>query len=361
MKKKKGFTLIELLAIIVILAIIAVITVPIILNVIENSKKGATIDSAYGYKGAVQKYYLSKTVTNPNQELPTGTYNIADLPSDFKVSGESPSDGWVQLEKGQVVAYSLKFDEYTVTKTTDSEPVAEKGGSIAANSGSSNENIEVIKAGDTLATGDTVKLKWGSNTEEFIVILNDPKAPAGTTMLLAVNNINTSTGYQGLSASHYTVAFSGDNYWMDTTTTPNTLKTNYSNNNIYSYDSTNLKFVDTNNTRVYPDIYDSTITASSGTNYSVAYYVDMYVNNLKDKGFTGVNSGRILTYAEVDTGGLAEYYRTSYEKYWLGSADFSTYVRAVYSSGAINMNSDYAYTDAYGVRPVIYISTSDIQ
>ena len=38
MKNKEGFTLIELLAIIVILAIIAVITVPIILNVIDNSR-----------------------------------------------------------------------------------------------------------------------------------------------------------------------------------------------------------------------------------------------------------------------------------------------------------------------------------
>ena len=38
---RKGFTLIELLAIIVILAIIAVITVPIILNIIDNARKGA--------------------------------------------------------------------------------------------------------------------------------------------------------------------------------------------------------------------------------------------------------------------------------------------------------------------------------
>ena len=49
-KKKNAFTLIELLAIIVILAIIALITVPIILNIIENSRKGAAQDSAYGYK-----------------------------------------------------------------------------------------------------------------------------------------------------------------------------------------------------------------------------------------------------------------------------------------------------------------------
>ena len=58
MKNKKGFTLIELLAIIVILAIIAVITVPIILNIIENSKKGAATDSAYGYKDAIEKFYV---------------------------------------------------------------------------------------------------------------------------------------------------------------------------------------------------------------------------------------------------------------------------------------------------------------
>ena len=56
---KKGFTLIELLAIIVILAIIAVITVPIILNIIENSKNGAAQDSAYGFKDAVEKYYVA--------------------------------------------------------------------------------------------------------------------------------------------------------------------------------------------------------------------------------------------------------------------------------------------------------------
>lgn len=59
MKKmnKKGFTLIELLAIIVILAIIAVITVPIILNVIDNAKKGAAKNSVIGYGKAIELAY----------------------------------------------------------------------------------------------------------------------------------------------------------------------------------------------------------------------------------------------------------------------------------------------------------------
>ena len=39
--KKRGFTLIELLAVIVILAIIALIATPAVLNIIEDSRKGA--------------------------------------------------------------------------------------------------------------------------------------------------------------------------------------------------------------------------------------------------------------------------------------------------------------------------------
>lgn len=46
---KKGFTLIELLASIVIIAVVTLITIPIILNVIEESKKKSYEESAKGY------------------------------------------------------------------------------------------------------------------------------------------------------------------------------------------------------------------------------------------------------------------------------------------------------------------------
>ena len=82
MKKNKGFTLIELLAIIVILAIIAVITVPIILNIIENSRRGAAIDSAYGYKDSIQKYYVTKSVTDSTHEAPSGVKYVSELKTD---------------------------------------------------------------------------------------------------------------------------------------------------------------------------------------------------------------------------------------------------------------------------------------
>ena len=46
--KRKGFTLIELLGVIVVLAVIAIITTPVILGIIEKSKKGALQNSGYG-------------------------------------------------------------------------------------------------------------------------------------------------------------------------------------------------------------------------------------------------------------------------------------------------------------------------
>ena len=174
MKNKKGFTLIELLAIIVILAIIAVITVPIILNIIDNSKKGAVVDSAYGYKDAVQKYYLSELVNDPNQEAPTGTYNISDLPSTFSVSGEVPSDGWIKLEKGQVVDYSLKFGDYVVSFDLNT------GKTVAEKSDDLKQAPRIVQVGDEVCYGPT------ESQECFKVISTN----ASTTLLFAKLFIN---------------------------------------------------------------------------------------------------------------------------------------------------------------------------
>ena len=53
---KKGFTLLELLAVIIILAVIALIATPVILNVVEKSKKEALKDSAYGLINSARFY-----------------------------------------------------------------------------------------------------------------------------------------------------------------------------------------------------------------------------------------------------------------------------------------------------------------
>ena len=130
MKNKKGFTLIELLAIIVILAIIAVITVPIILNIIENSKMGAVTDSAYGFKDAVNKSYLTKLLGDSNYVIPDNTYTVEDLKTqiDLSLSGKEPaSNSWVTIQENDVTEGCLQYDEFKVEFTDGKVSNTEKG------------------------------------------------------------------------------------------------------------------------------------------------------------------------------------------------------------------------------------------
>ena len=116
-KNNKGFTLIELLAIIVILAIIAVITVPIILNVIDNAKKGTAKDSAYGYKDAINKYYVSGMLEDESIKL-SGDYNVVDGKLgeyDIPFSGTKPTSGYLTFENNALTSGCLTIDEYKVT------------------------------------------------------------------------------------------------------------------------------------------------------------------------------------------------------------------------------------------------------
>ena len=72
--RKNGFTLIELLAVIVILAIIALIAVPIVLNIIEDSKKSSQKESINMYAKAIEDGVANYFLKNPGKkEIPTLT------------------------------------------------------------------------------------------------------------------------------------------------------------------------------------------------------------------------------------------------------------------------------------------------
>ena len=136
MKENNGFTLIELLAVIVILAIIALITVPVVINIINSTKKGAAEDSMYGLLDAIKLEWVNQQ-NNFIQEnslvvIECGgtTCTVGDIvvPAEAYlslVSGTKPTAGRFVIENGEVSATGVKFGEYTC-KTENGKAVCEK-------------------------------------------------------------------------------------------------------------------------------------------------------------------------------------------------------------------------------------------
>ena len=112
-EKNKGFTLVELLAVIVILALIALIATPIILNVINDAKKQAAKDSAYGYMDAVEKYIVSSELED--KSIPDGTYRVEDLNKKISVKGSTPDNGNIEIKNSSVKSYDIGIDGYVVS------------------------------------------------------------------------------------------------------------------------------------------------------------------------------------------------------------------------------------------------------
>ena len=122
--KKKGFTLVELLAVIVILAIIALIATPVILNVIEKSKKGAAKNSAQGYIEAVEKQQVRNLLDeDKTNDITDGTYSVEELNSlGVSVKGSTPTNGNLLIKNGEVKNYILGIDGYAVENGKSTKP-----------------------------------------------------------------------------------------------------------------------------------------------------------------------------------------------------------------------------------------------
>ena len=124
-QNNKGFTLIELLAVIVILAVIALIATPIIMGVIEDARKQADKDSAYGYIKAVEQTiavtmtkYPSMSVVNDAQETTTvGTIACQNCPDatgtiTINYKGTTPASRQLSYSNGKISGH-VKFGDTT--------------------------------------------------------------------------------------------------------------------------------------------------------------------------------------------------------------------------------------------------------
>ena len=113
--RKKGFTLIELLAVIVILAIIALIATPIIVGVINDAKKNAFQDTAYGVAEAAKLYYAGQF---DNDAFAGKTFDFSGNVDELKLSGKKPSSGTLQIDKNGNSFLAVSDGTYCAVKNS---------------------------------------------------------------------------------------------------------------------------------------------------------------------------------------------------------------------------------------------------
>lgn len=115
-----GLTLIELLAVIVIIAIISIITVPLAMNIIDEVKKRAFKNSAYGIVKAAELTF-SENVLNDNIEEIIFIYRDGEEFSSadgkkLNYKGTKPKNGTVIINKTGQVGLALHNGKYCIEK-----------------------------------------------------------------------------------------------------------------------------------------------------------------------------------------------------------------------------------------------------
>ena len=117
--KEKGFTLIELLAVIVILSVVTLITIPMITNVIEESKKKALASSVEGLVESANLYAIENDGVYEflfDKEHQGSTKKGESLDYRGNINGE----GKLYLDKEGNVSVCISNDTYYVYKNYNS-------------------------------------------------------------------------------------------------------------------------------------------------------------------------------------------------------------------------------------------------
>lgn len=116
----KGFTLIELLAVIVILAVISLIATPIVLGIIEESKKQAFIDTAYGLIDGAKLYVIK----NPISEVKNFTIDSNSFVGDeIPMNGQLPTSGDISINPNMQIEIHIIDNKWCVYKTFEESAV----------------------------------------------------------------------------------------------------------------------------------------------------------------------------------------------------------------------------------------------
>ena len=321
-RKNKGFTLVELLAVIVILSLVALIATPIILNVINDAKKQAAKDSAYGYMDAVEKYIISSELED--KSIKDGTYSVEELNSmGVSVKGSIPDNGTIKIENKEVKSYDIGIDGYIVSngevKKVSTTKKIDNGTAVYYNPVS----------GEKCSESEEGCMKW--------YVFNDKKGNATVNVIL---DHNTTAGVAWNST--------GNNNEMkevktalenDTKDWKNIARLITANEVAKITGNTGFDTRKTEQSWFYLDSNNQTQTTNSSNKSKYAWLFD-YTYECTDYGCNTLDS--------------------STRGYWTSTSykDNSTYAWLVFRFG--NLSNDIVSYAGFGVRPVITIAKSNI-
>ena len=396
MKNKKGFTLVELLAVIAILAILVIMALPAVLRMFEKARVDSFTNEVNVLVRTTEQQYLlgggvPQSFNSSSNKLPlTGNSSLeycVSIDGNGKITELKATNGNYKYESSGTV------DEVHSTEVSAAESNYEL--SCAGGSGSSSityvnrQNEESITVGDEVAI-DTEHFYVISSDETNTVLLSkynllvgDVYNKNGSTWTKTKTLTTSDTGYglQSETAKGYysgctdytgVVAFSGKGYWDNancvsdgsgSSTCSGTagLKSEYAN-------AANAAGKTGTYSTPYPYVYNSSMSSvapaytygnpygyAQDNGYTIAYYVEGYVNRLKSLGAPNNITGRLLTNEEANS--LSSTIRGTFS-YWLGSAFNQSYVRNV-NGGSVGSLNVFWNVCNYGVRPVIVVSTSE--
>ncbi|GEM_PF-2167194 len=128
---RRGFTLIEILAVIVILAVLAVITIPIVMGIIEETRKNRFLENVKSIVTSVEQYNSEHDMKAIGQYVvnQTDIQYIEDKAFDTKmipVKGTFDGSGLMSLNKSGVVRLQVENDTWCVFGTNKDYKI-EKG------------------------------------------------------------------------------------------------------------------------------------------------------------------------------------------------------------------------------------------
>ena len=397
---KKGFTLIELLAVIVILAIIALIATPIILNIIEDSKKQSIISSANLYIDGLVKQIATKNLTNefnPSScTISNGNVTCDNTSLDYEVNGKKPDSGTVTFNNGVISGYTLCMSDYKVVKSGNNVTTTQDSNcnAITYTAYTLGELLQYDPVNNSACTTGETCYKWrvitvGDTTSNNNITLQMDHNLVNLTAWVTQTDYNDDTNWNNSKQNNKGPITALKALETATSTWDDSLKLNYSydtssaTNNYGILSCTNGTCTAAGNTittnlkaRMITGEEIAAITVAAGAgpgtnayNWVLATGPSFYFSNTSRVLGTTINSAgsKVLswlienTYAYTRSGATANAYGATNYGYWtlspLPSKSFSArYAQHDGYLGEYNVTND----NSYGVRPVITIPKSVI-